>query len=42
LKLSKFLVTLKFQHCAIVSQLEQHDKALEMCKSTLPELKKQI
>lgn len=28
LKLSKALVTLKFQHCAIISQLEQHEKAL--------------
>lgn len=35
LKLSKFYVTLKFQHCAILSQLNNHEKALETCKSTL-------
>ena len=28
LKVSKFYVTLKFQHCAILSQLNQHEKAL--------------
>jgi hypothetical protein len=42
LKLSRVLVKLKFQHCAILSQLEQHDKAFELCKSTLPMLKQVI
>jgi hypothetical protein len=28
LKISKLFVTLKFQHCAILSQLNQHGKAL--------------
>lgn len=42
LKISKFYVTLKFQHCAILSQLNQHEKALETCKSTLPILEEAI
>jgi hypothetical protein len=33
---------LKFQHCAILSQLEQHNRAFELCKSTLPMLKQYI
>ena len=27
LKLTRILIKLKFQHCAILSQLEQHNKA---------------
>jgi hypothetical protein len=42
LKVSNHLVTLKFQHCAIYSQLNQHEKALEMCKSTFPLLSKAV
>lgn len=42
LKLSRILIKLKFQHCAILSQLEQHEKAFELCKSTLPMLKQCI
>jgi hypothetical protein len=42
LKISKFLVTLKFQHCAILSQLGLHEKALETCKSTLSLLEQAV
>lgn len=42
LKLSRLLIRLKFQHCAILSQLEQHEKAFEMSKSSLALLKKYI
>jgi len=35
-------VTLKFQHCAILSQLNNHEKALETCKSTLVTLEQAI
>lgn len=38
LNVNKHLIRVKFQHCAILSQLNQHQKALEMCKSTLPSL----
>lgn len=40
LKLAKYLITLKFQHCAILSQLNQHEEALKTCKSALPILNK--
>ena len=30
------LIKLRFQHCALISQMDQHEKALETCKSTLP------
>jgi hypothetical protein len=36
------VIKLKFQHCAILSQLEQHNRAFELCKSTLPMLKQYI
>ena len=42
LKISKCYVTLKFQHCAILSQLNQHQRALDTCKSTLPILEESV
>ena len=38
LNITKHIIRIKFQHCAILSQLNQHERALEMCKSTLPSL----
>jgi chromosome segregation ATPase len=38
LNINKYLIRVKFQHCAILSQLNQHERALEKCKSTLPSL----
>lgn len=30
------MIKFKFQYCAILSQLNQHEKALDKCKSTIP------
>lgn len=40
--MARILIKLKFQNCAILSQLEQHNRAFELCKSTLPMLKQYI
>jgi vacuolar-type H+-ATPase subunit E/Vma4 len=42
LNISKHLIRIKFQHCAILSQLNLHEKALEMCRSTLPAIENYI
>lgn len=42
LNLSLRLTKLKYQQCAVLSQLNQHDKALETCQSVLPLLKDNI
>ncbi len=36
------LVKLKYQQCAVLSQLNQHEKALCVCESALPLLKLNI
>jgi hypothetical protein len=42
LSLTKGIIVIRFQHCAILSQLNKHDKALEMCQQTFPFLQKYI
>lgn len=36
------LIKLKYQQCAVLSQLNQHEKALAVCESALPLLEKNI
>lgn len=40
--MTRLLIKLKFQHGAILSQLEQNTRAFEICKSTIPMLKQYI